>query len=102
MIKVVPLHGELVCRVADRVWVASKTTTGIWYDVTDGRCQCPGFSYRGTCRHLAVVIPAIGQLREGVERGVDGSAVSRGHGGLRVRGAALASDTGVSSNGAVS
>jgi hypothetical protein len=40
--------------------VPSGTTAGVQYfvnaDVT--RCSCKGFSYRGTCRHLGMVIEA--------------------------------------------
>ena len=32
---------------------ASKPGTG--HPVTLDRCNCPGFSYRGTCRHIALV-----------------------------------------------
>ena len=36
--------------VVGRVVVGSK---GDRYYVTDGKCTCPGFKFRGTCRHLA-------------------------------------------------
>ena len=35
--------------VEGRVVVGSK---GDRYYVTDGKCTCPGFKFRGTCRHL--------------------------------------------------
>lgn len=53
MVLLVNRHGETV-RVGDhRVLVASKTVAGRWYDVSAGICQCPGFQFRGRCRHLA-------------------------------------------------
>ena len=36
--------------VVGRVVVGSK---GDRYYVTDGKCTCPGFKFRGSCRHVA-------------------------------------------------
>jgi hypothetical protein len=40
--------------------VPSGTTEGMQYFVNADatRCSCRGFSYRGTCRHLRIVIEA--------------------------------------------
>lgn len=35
--------------------VESQTRPGVGHPVTLDRCNCPGFSYRGTCRHIALV-----------------------------------------------
>ncbi len=35
--------------------VESATKPGTGHPVTLDRCNCPGFSYRGTCRHIALV-----------------------------------------------
>ena len=41
--------------------VASASEPGSWHEVRDGRCTCPGFAYRGRCRHLeaaqAITLP---------------------------------------------
>ncbi len=38
-----------------RYLVESQTRPGVGHPVTLDRCNCPGFSYRGTCRHIALV-----------------------------------------------
>jgi hypothetical protein len=32
--------------------IASKSSPGAWHAVRLDRCDCPGFTYRGTCRHI--------------------------------------------------
>ncbi len=38
-----------------RYLVESATTRGVGHQVTADRCTCTGFTYRGTCRHIALV-----------------------------------------------
>ncbi len=38
-----------------RYLVESASRPGVGHPVTLDRCNCPGFSYRGTCRHIALV-----------------------------------------------
>ncbi len=38
-----------------RYLVESASRPGTGHPVTVDRCNCPGFSYRGTCRHVALV-----------------------------------------------
>ena len=50
-----------VVPAADVILVASASAPGTYYQVTlEGTCTCPGFYYRGTCRHLteAGITPA--------------------------------------------
>jgi hypothetical protein len=51
------------------VLIASKSEPGAWYAVQDGACQCKGYQYRGTCRHLAVARQAQEQDDAPPERG---------------------------------
>lgn len=50
--------GESVIFIGPATLIASKSTPGQWYIVDGGRCSCPGFTYRGTCRHLAPALEA--------------------------------------------
>lgn len=36
------------------VLIRSSSEKDGWYSVEEGRCTCPGFRFRGTCRHLRV------------------------------------------------
>jgi len=38
-----------------RYLVESATTPGMGHPVTLDRCNCPGYSYRGVCRHITLV-----------------------------------------------
>ncbi len=38
-----------------RYLVESASRPGVGRPVTIDRCNCPGYSYRGTCRHIALV-----------------------------------------------
>lgn len=40
------------------VLVQSVTEPAAWHVVEHGRCSCPGYLYRATCRHLAVAMQA--------------------------------------------
>jgi hypothetical protein len=46
------IAGERVLHLGPTILVASGSQPGAWYAIEDGRCTCPGFSYRQTCRHL--------------------------------------------------
>jgi hypothetical protein len=35
--------------------VASKTEPDVWHVVEQGRCSCPGYRYRESCRHTGIV-----------------------------------------------
>jgi hypothetical protein len=48
------IDGERVLSLGPSVLVASKSCPGAWHVVEHGACTCPGFTYRRTCRHLAV------------------------------------------------
>jgi hypothetical protein len=48
------LEGERVLFLGPGVLIASKSEPGAWHSVEDGRCDCDSFTYRHTCRHLAV------------------------------------------------
>lgn len=52
------IEGEMVIHVGPEVLVASKSEPGVWWIVDGGRCSCPGFTYRNTCRHLAPALEA--------------------------------------------
>jgi len=39
----------------DRYLVESSSRPGVGHPVVGGRCNCPGFSYRGSCRHVTLV-----------------------------------------------
>lgn len=48
--------GLLIRRTMTGYVVASSTMDGHWYDMGDGtRCECPGFFYRQTCKHVNAV-----------------------------------------------
>jgi hypothetical protein len=47
--------GELVIALDQGfALVASKSTPDVWHVGEGGRCTCPAFRYRESCRHLAV------------------------------------------------
>jgi hypothetical protein len=48
------VDGETVIYLGPSVLVKSKSEPGTWYSVENGRCSCKGFTYRRSCRHLAV------------------------------------------------
>jgi hypothetical protein len=52
------IDGETVLYFGPAALVASKSEPGAWHSVEDGRCTCDGYTYRGTCRHLAVAARA--------------------------------------------
>ena len=53
------ISGETIIPLDDGyVLIASKSRPGAWYQIHDGECSCPGFHYRGRCRHIAAVIQA--------------------------------------------
>lgn len=52
------ISGEQVIFIGPAALVASKSNPGRWFIVEDGRCTCPGYTYRGTCRHLAPALEA--------------------------------------------
>jgi hypothetical protein len=35
-----------------------KGSKGNTYYIKDGKCTCPGFKFRGTCKHLAMITEA--------------------------------------------
>ncbi len=39
----------------DRYLVESSSRPGVGHPVVGGRCNCTGFAYRGTCRHVTLV-----------------------------------------------
>lgn len=43
------------------VYVASKSVKGLWHTVRQGRCDCPGYGHRGTCRHVELAIGILGE-----------------------------------------
>lgn len=49
---------ERVLVLTGLVLVASRSEAGTWHRIQDDRCDCPGFTYRGRCRHLAVAAEA--------------------------------------------
>jgi hypothetical protein len=51
-IKEQQIDGETVIFLGPAVLVKSKSQSDTWYSVEAGRCTCPGFQYRKTCRHL--------------------------------------------------
>lgn len=57
------IHGHRVVPVSpNRYLVRSATDPGQWYETTpppQSGCDCRGFAFRGTCRHVAA-IAAIG------------------------------------------
>ncbi len=38
-----------------RYLVESESKPGTGHPVVGGRCNCPGYAYRGTCRHISLV-----------------------------------------------
>ncbi len=38
-----------------RFLVESASRPGVGHPVTLDRCTCPGYAYRGTCKHIALV-----------------------------------------------
>lgn len=54
------VNGERVLNLGrGLVLVASQSTPGTWHEVDTerGRCDCAGFGWRHTCRHLQAVMP---------------------------------------------
>jgi hypothetical protein len=51
-IKEQQIDGETVIFLGPAVLVKSKSQPETWYSVEAGRCTCPGYQYRKTCRHL--------------------------------------------------
>lgn len=45
--------GEKFMTLGSTLLVASKSKAGEWYQITNATCSCPGFRYRGACRHVA-------------------------------------------------
>ena len=47
----------------NRYWIASTSQSGVHYLITadgaDATCSCPGFEYRGQCRHARDVKTAL-------------------------------------------
>jgi SWIM zinc finger len=55
--------GEDFLNLGTVVLVKSQSKPGAWYAIQDGRCTCPGYGYRGTCRHLAAAEQLRAQAR---------------------------------------
>jgi hypothetical protein len=47
--------GDLVIQGRNGALVSSKSQPGGWHVVKGGRCDCRGYAYRGSCRHLTAV-----------------------------------------------
>jgi hypothetical protein len=54
-------NGEQIISISEGLaLVASKSEPGTWHAVRDAeRCDCLGYTYRGHCRHISAVAPAI-------------------------------------------
>jgi hypothetical protein len=53
LLKETDVAGERFMMLGSTLLVASKSQAGHWYWIEDAKCSCPGFTYRGTCRHVA-------------------------------------------------
>jgi hypothetical protein len=53
-------RGEIILDLnATHALVMSQTERGKWHEVTPESCDCPGFKYRTTCRHIGIAFPAV-------------------------------------------
>lgn len=56
------IEGDEVLLTAEYARVSSASTPGQWYTVAHGTCDCKGYSFRGTCRHIKAAEQARRQL----------------------------------------
>lgn len=52
------VDGELTIPLVGQTLVASASTPNAWHVVTHNACDCPSFTFRGTCRHLGLATEA--------------------------------------------
>lgn len=49
------VEGDEVILTHEHALVSSSSQPGRWYTVANGTCDCKGFEYRRTCRHVRAV-----------------------------------------------
>jgi hypothetical protein len=67
LIREVEVGSEKAIVLPGATLVASASCPGTWHQVVNGACDCKGFIYRSTCRHLAVAAIAQEQQLAAVE-----------------------------------
>jgi hypothetical protein len=56
------IAGETFLEMGAALLVKSKSQANTWYELTGQSCTCPGFTYRGKCRHLVAAAERAAQL----------------------------------------
>lgn len=77
MITQVSTHGETFLRpVPGVILVASKSEPGAWHHTTPSTCDCKGFQYRRTCRHIGALRKIVEDAIERTEREARAAAIA--------------------------